>query len=111
MTKRSEPGDVLDMTGMQQLVDHVKNQQRLHAVVGKAFPSLSERDVAEPARMPKEGAVLRVMHGRSLLRRFRFSKLFALRAVAQPSWLGGRRASCSPSRSPCLISKCELRAG
>src|SRR2546429_1857676 len=79
MTKRSEPGDVLDVAGMQQLVDHVKNEQRLHPVVGKPFPSFGERDVAEPARMPKEGAVLGVRHGRRVLGPVRFGKLFRWR--------------------------------
>src|SRR5438477_554055 len=76
MTKRSESGDVLDVAGMQQLVDHVKNQQRLHPVVGKTFPSLGECDVAEPARMSEKGAILGLMHGRRVLRRVRFGKLF-----------------------------------
>src|ERR1700756_4301726 len=58
------------------MVDHVKNQQRLHPVVGEAFPSFGERDVAEPARMSKEGAVLRVMHGRRVLCAVFFGKLF-----------------------------------
>jgi len=48
----------------------------LHPIVRKAFPSFGERDVAEPARVSKEGAVLRVMHGRRVLRRVRFGKLF-----------------------------------
>src|SRR5438552_10570821 len=76
MTKRNKSGDVLDVAGMQQLVDHVKNQQRLHPVVGKTFPSLGECDVAEPARMSEKGAILGLMHGRRVLRRVRFGKLF-----------------------------------
>ena len=78
MTKRSEPGDALDVTGMQQLIDHVKNQQRLHPVVGKTFPGFGERDVAEPARVPKESAILGVVHRRRVFRRVGFGKLFGL---------------------------------
>ena len=77
MTKRNKSGDVLDVAGMQQLVDHVKNEQRLHPVLGKAFPSFGERDVAEPARMSKEAAIVGVRHGRRVLRTVRFGKPFA----------------------------------
>ena len=87
MTKRSESGDVLDVAGMQQLVDHVKNEQRLHPVVGKAFPSFGECDVTEPARMSKEGAIVGVRHGRRVLRPVRSGKLFGLAApVATALW-------------------------
>src|SRR5437016_4404254 len=78
MTKQNKSGDVLDVAGMQQLVDHVKNEQRLHPVVGKAFPSFGERDVAEPARMSKEAAIVGVRHGRRVLGPVRFGKLFGL---------------------------------
>src|SRR5439155_4989193 len=47
-----------------------------------AFPSFGERDVAKPARMPKEGAVLGVMHGRKVLCAIRFGKLFGCRFTA-----------------------------
>ena len=67
MAKWTEPGDVLDVTGMEKAVDHVEDKQRLHSVIGKAFPGFGECDVGEPAWMPEEAAVLRVMHGRRVL--------------------------------------------
>src|SRR5437016_8339024 len=78
MTKQNKSGDVLDVAGMQQLVDHVKNEQRLHPVVGKAFPSFGDSDVAEPARMSKEATIVGVRHGRRVLGPVRFGKLFGL---------------------------------
>ena len=60
--KWTEPGDVLDVSGVQQSVDHVEHEQRLHAVVGKAFPGFGEGDVAETAWMPDEAAILRIVH-------------------------------------------------
>ena len=62
MAKWTEPGDVLDVSGVQQSVDHVEHEQRLHPVVGKAFPSFGEGDVGKPARMADEAAILRVVH-------------------------------------------------
>jgi hypothetical protein len=67
MAKWAEPGDLLDMSGMEKAVDHVEDKQRLHSVIGKAFPGFGECDVGEPAWMPEEAAVLRVMHGRRVL--------------------------------------------
>jgi gluconokinase len=49
-------------------VRHVQHEQRLHAVIRKAFPGFGESDVAESARMTDEAAVLLVMHGRRVLR-------------------------------------------
>src|SRR5207249_4986851 len=63
VAKRAEPGDVLDVSGVQQSVDHVEHEQRLHAVVGKAFPGLGEGDIAETARMPDEAAIREVVLG------------------------------------------------
>ena len=74
MTKRTEPGDCFDVSGMQQPIDHVENEQRLHAVIRKAFPRFGEGDVAEPARMPDEAAILRIVHRRRLLRPTGFGK-------------------------------------
>jgi len=48
--------------GMQQPIDHVKDEERLHSVVGETFPSLGEGDVAESARVPDKTAVLRIVH-------------------------------------------------
>ncbi|HEV2044965.1 MAG TPA: hypothetical protein VGQ95_00025 [Chthoniobacterales bacterium] len=66
MAKWTEPGDSLDVFGMEQPVDHVEHEQRLHAVVGKTFPRLGEGDVGETSRVADKAAirevVLRVMH-------------------------------------------------
>src|SRR5207244_6112413 len=51
MAKWAESGDVLDMSGMQQPVDHVEDKQRLHPIIGETFPGFGESDVAESARM------------------------------------------------------------
>jgi hypothetical protein len=80
MPKWNEAGDVLDVPGTQQLVDHVKNEQRLHPVVREPLPSFCERDVAEAAWMPDETAILSFLHGRRVLRRAHLGKLFALNA-------------------------------
>ena len=74
MAKRTDPGDVLDMSGVQQQVNHVEDEQRLHPVVGEAFPGFGERDVAETAWMPEEAAIFRVMHRRRVLRPAGFGK-------------------------------------
>src|SRR4030095_3302068 len=74
MAKWTEPGDVLDVTGMEKPVDHVEDKQRLHSVIGKAFPGFGERDVAQTPWMPDEAAVLRLMHGRRVLPQTRFGK-------------------------------------
>src|ERR1700757_3073268 len=63
MLEWNEPGDVFDVTGAQQLVDHVEDEQRLHPIVGETFPSFGEGDVTEAARMPDETAILGAMHG------------------------------------------------
>src|SRR2546430_15559081 len=62
MAKWTESGDMLDVSGMQQPVDHIEDEQRLHAVVRKTFPGFGEREIAETARMPEEAAILRIMH-------------------------------------------------
>jgi hypothetical protein len=49
-------------------VRHVQHEQRLHAVIRKAFPGFGERDIAESARMTDEAAILWVVHGRRVLR-------------------------------------------
>ena len=64
----AEPGDVLDMSWMQQPVDHVEDKQRLHPIIGETFPGFGESDVAESARMTDEAAILWVVHGRRVLR-------------------------------------------
>ncbi len=74
MTKWAEPGDALDMSGMKQPVDHVENEQRLHSVIGKAFPSFVEGEIGKTARMSDEAAILSVVHGRRVLRAAGFDK-------------------------------------
>ena len=49
-----ERRDVLDAPGQQEILDHVKDEQRLHPVIGKALPRLGEGEVPEPARMAQE---------------------------------------------------------
>jgi len=52
------------MSRVQQSINHVEDEQRLHSVVGKAFPSFGEREIAKPAWMPDKAAILSVVHGR-----------------------------------------------
>src|SRR5262249_36768580 len=68
MTEGTEPEDVLDVPRMEQSIHHVEHEESLHAVVGKAFPSLRERDVSEAARVTNETAILGVVHRRRVLR-------------------------------------------
>src|ERR1700693_3400893 len=74
VAKWTEPGDALDVSGVQQPVDHVEHEQRLHAIIGKAFPSFGEGEIAKTARMTDEAAILGVVHDRRLLRPNSFSK-------------------------------------
>src|SRR5438876_11039527 len=64
MAKWTEPRDALDVSRVQQSINHVQHEERLHAVVGKAFPSFGERQIAKTARMPDEAAIVSVVHGR-----------------------------------------------
>ena len=52
--KRIEDPHMLDVSGQEEILDHVKDKQRLHAVVGEAFPRLGEGEKPKPARMAKE---------------------------------------------------------
>src|SRR6266404_995580 len=65
MAEPTKAGDMLDVRRMEQTVDHVKNQQCLHAVVGETFPRFGESDVGEAARVADETAVLRIVHAGS----------------------------------------------
>ena len=49
-----ERRDVLDAPGQQEILDHVKDEERLHPVVGKALPRLGEGEVPEPAWVAQE---------------------------------------------------------
>src|SRR6266576_6588678 len=62
MTKWTEPGNALDVPGVQQPIDHVEDEQRLHSVIREAFPRFGEGDVGKTAGMPDEAAILRIMH-------------------------------------------------
>jgi hypothetical protein len=55
--ERAEADDILDMAGQQQLLGHVEDEQRLHAVIGEPLPGLGEGEVAEALGMAEEGAV------------------------------------------------------
>ena len=68
MAKWAESGDVLDMSGMQQPVDHVEDKQRLHPIIGETLPGFGKSDVAESARMTDEATILWLVHGRRVLR-------------------------------------------
>ena len=74
MAKWTEPGDALDVSGVQQFVDHVEHEQRLHAVIRKTFPCFGEREIAEAAWMSDEATILRLIHGRRMLRPACFGK-------------------------------------
>ena len=62
MTERTEASDMIDMRRMQQPIDHVKDEKRLHAIVRESLPRFGERDVGQPARMADETAILRIVH-------------------------------------------------
>src|SRR5438045_2709572 len=64
MAKWTKPGDALDVSRVQQPIDHVEHKQRLHPVVGKAFPCFGEGEIGKTARMPDEAAIFSVVHGR-----------------------------------------------
>ncbi|MNL23295.1 hypothetical protein D3C87_1446760 [compost metagenome] len=50
----AEAGDILDMPRLEQLADHVEDQQGLHAVVGEALPRLGEGQIPEADRMAEQ---------------------------------------------------------
>ena len=52
----AEPNDVV-MAGQQQILHHVKDEQRAHSVIGKALPHLGGEQEDQPARMPKKIAL------------------------------------------------------
>ena len=71
-----ESRHVLDVPGQQQLIHHVKDQQRRHAVEGESFPRLGEGEVEQSGGVPQEprgpgmpiGALVG-LHGGSTLQR------------------------------------------
>ena len=86
-----EPGDVLDVSRQQQLVDHVQHQQRRHAVEREALPRLGEGEIEEPFRMTRETG-----SGRARPRRFDCAQWFA---PVLPTRLGSCCNSCSSRRT------------
>src|SRR3954454_24838172 len=52
VTKTGEAEDVFDVAREEEILHHVKDQQRLHPVVGKPFPRLGEGEIPKPAWMP-----------------------------------------------------------
>ena len=65
VSKRDETENVFHVSGVEETVDHVEDEQRLHSVIRKAFPRLGEGDVTESARVADETAVLRIVHHES----------------------------------------------
>ena len=60
------------MARQQQIIGHVEDEQRLHAVIGEALPRLGEGEIAEPLGVAEEGAVAAVgaaVRARAWLRR------------------------------------------
>jgi hypothetical protein len=53
-TQLGEADHLLDMAGQQQLLHHVENQKRLHAVERNAVPQLRAGDDQEPPRVPED---------------------------------------------------------
>ena len=49
-----EARHAFDVTGLEQRIDEIQNQQRLHTVLGEALPRFSHGDKAERARMAEE---------------------------------------------------------
>jgi hypothetical protein len=66
------------VSGVQQSVDHVEDEQRLHSLVGKAFPSFGEGEIGKTARMPDKAAILRLMHRRRV---FQLSVALGVRRI------------------------------
>ena len=52
--KLSNADDVFDPAREQEILNHVKDKQRLHPVVGKTLPCLGEGEIPEPAWMAEE---------------------------------------------------------
>src|SRR4029079_16397416 len=52
--ERRQADDVLGMAGKQKLLDHVKRQQRSHAIIGKPLCEFGRRKDRKPGRMATE---------------------------------------------------------
>ena len=62
MAEGLEPRDIFDVARVEEVLDHVKDQKRLHPVVGKPFPRFGKGDVTKATRVTDETAILRIMH-------------------------------------------------
>ena len=62
LPKWAETDDAFDVALMEQPIDHVKNEKRLHSIIGKTLPGFGEGDVSEPAWMADKTAVFRIVH-------------------------------------------------
>ena len=97
---RGKSDHAFDPAGLEQVLDHVEDDQRGIAEIGEAFPGLGREQHREPARVAEEIAWLRRRSDRLL----RFEDLFgdcAANSIGLPSPLrvreGGGR---SPRRAP-----------
>jgi hypothetical protein len=57
-TESRKSTDVLDMSRQQQLIHHVKDDQRRHSVEGKSFPSFGEGEVEKTFGVTQEAHFL-----------------------------------------------------
>src|SRR6059058_3288577 len=46
---------MFDMSRQQQLIDHEKDDQRRHSIIGKAFPCFGESEIQKTLGMTQEG--------------------------------------------------------
>jgi hypothetical protein len=53
MLETAETGHVLDVTGLQELPDHVQDEERLHPGERKALPRFRKRQKRKTARVPE----------------------------------------------------------
>jgi hypothetical protein len=54
-----ESHNVFDVAGQQQLVDHIQDEKRQHAVEGDPLPEFGASDKEQSARLPKEISTVR----------------------------------------------------
>ncbi len=60
---------MLNASRVKEILDHVKDKQRLHSIVREAFPCFGERQIPKPLWMPKEISHMIFRHqGRSIFR-------------------------------------------
>src|SRR5688572_31613986 len=54
--------DVLDVSGQQQVVDHVQDEEARHPVVREALPGFREREEVQTARVDRKSTRLNSSH-------------------------------------------------